>query len=214
MKGDRIKQLRKKAGYTQTELGEKLGVVKQTISSWENDVSEPSGDTLDKLCEFLNTTPNFLHGIGSALSSDEKAMHGDDGFFYFAFSDSLREVFTLRLKTAISEKGMTNADFVSSTDLLKEKGGSFIEGTVAPSLEELIEISQFLNVSTDYLLGQVPQVTNQEKKLLNAFVKLSEDNKDIIIGKTKELLREQRFDQGGSNESVAADSATREAYGK
>ena len=37
--GNIIKQLRKEAGLTQGELGKKLGVVKQTISSWENNVS-------------------------------------------------------------------------------------------------------------------------------------------------------------------------------
>ena len=43
--GNIIKQLRKEAGLTQGELGKKLGVVKQTISSWENNVSEPNSET-------------------------------------------------------------------------------------------------------------------------------------------------------------------------
>lgn len=38
MEGIRIKQLRKEAGLTQAELGKQLGVVKQTISSWENNI--------------------------------------------------------------------------------------------------------------------------------------------------------------------------------
>lgn len=33
------------------------------------------------------------------------------------------------------------------------------------------------------------------KKLLNAFLQLNEDNQDIIIGKTKELLREQHLEE-------------------
>ena len=47
--GNIIKQLRKEAGLTQGELGKKLGVVKQTISSWENNVSEPNSETLSEL---------------------------------------------------------------------------------------------------------------------------------------------------------------------
>lgn len=44
-----------------------------------------------------------------------------------------------------------------------------------------------------------------ESKMLNTFRYLTEDNQDIIIGKAKELLKEQRL------ESVAADKPMREA---
>lgn len=45
--------------------------------------------------------------------------------------------------------------------------------------------------------------------MLNAFVKLDEDNQDIIIGKTKELLKEQRCES-----SVAADEKYADSQGK
>lgn len=37
MKGQELKNLRKEAKLTQTELANKLGTHKQVISSWEND---------------------------------------------------------------------------------------------------------------------------------------------------------------------------------
>ena len=37
------------------------------------------------------------------------------------------------------------------------------------------------------------ELSPNEKKILNAYRELSEDNQDIIIGKMKELLREQRL---------------------
>ena len=45
----------------------------------------------------------------------------------------------------------------------------------------------------DFLLGQAEQLSPTEKKLLSTFECLNEDNQDIIIGKMKELLREQRL---------------------
>ena len=51
--GNIIKQLRKEAGLTQGELEKKLGVVKQTISSWENNVSEPNSETLSELSKLF-----------------------------------------------------------------------------------------------------------------------------------------------------------------
>mgnify|MGYP000800109289 CR=1 FL=1 len=54
--GNIIKQLRKEAGLTQGELGKKLGVVKQTISSWENNVSEPNSETLSELSKLFGVS--------------------------------------------------------------------------------------------------------------------------------------------------------------
>ena len=46
----------------------------------------------------------------------------------------------------------------------------------------------YFNVSTDYLLCQID---DQSEKVLRSFYQLDEDNKDIIIGKIKEILKEQ-----------------------
>lgn len=54
----------------------------------------------------------------------------------------------------------------------------------------------YFNVSTDYLLCQID---DQSEKVLRSFYQLDEDNKDIIIGKIKECIKEQRY------ESVVAD---------
>lgn len=78
---------------------------------------------------------------------------------------------------------------------------SYANGYCEPSLEDLISISKVLEVSIDYLLGQI---SVQGDKLLHSFHRLTEDNQDIIIGKAKELLKEQRYD-----EFVAADETLR-----
>ena len=72
MEGIRIKQLRKEAGLTQAELGKQLGVVKQTISSWENNISEPNGDTLIQLSNILNTSPDYLLGSSPDYQTKKK----------------------------------------------------------------------------------------------------------------------------------------------
>lgn len=62
--GNIIKQLRKEAGLTQGELGKKLGVVKQTISSWENNVSEPNSETLSELSKLFGVSVAQLYDHG------------------------------------------------------------------------------------------------------------------------------------------------------
>lgn len=64
----RIRHLRIVRGYSQAELGMKIGVPKQTVSSWE--VSTRINMRLPTfllLCEALHTTPDFLvYGPSSA----------------------------------------------------------------------------------------------------------------------------------------------------
>lgn len=212
MDGNRLKQLRKKNDLTQEELGKKIGVIKQTVSSWENNISEPNGDTLVLLSKILRTSPDYLLGISDnpneKSNTNEPYVAYDGKYFYFFFGEDglLRSIFFQRLKTAIADTGLTEDEFKDKIHLDSEKVDSLLSGSSDPTASDLIELSQTLNTSIDYLLGQVPKVSNAEKKLLNAFVKLSEDNQDIIIGKAKELLKEQRYE-----ESVAADEQLKEA---
>lgn len=72
--GNIIKQLRKEAGLTQGELGKKLGVVKQTISSWENNVSEPNSETLSELSKLFGVSVAQLydHGVQILITQTSK----------------------------------------------------------------------------------------------------------------------------------------------
>ena len=49
---DRLKKLRKLAGYSQKEVYEHFSIPQSTFSSWEVGKSEPSGEMLIQLCEF------------------------------------------------------------------------------------------------------------------------------------------------------------------
>jgi DNA-binding XRE family transcriptional regulator len=44
---------------TQGELGELVGVSKQTISGWEHDTSKPNADYIRDLCRVLGCTADY-----------------------------------------------------------------------------------------------------------------------------------------------------------
>ena len=54
--GNKIRQMRKNAGYTQDQLAEKLGVSAQSISKWEQGISYPSILYLVPLTKILDCT--------------------------------------------------------------------------------------------------------------------------------------------------------------
>lgn len=207
--GNRIRLLRKQAGLTQEELGKKMGVIKQTVSNWENNISEPNSEILLNMASVFEVSVDYLFDNDTLENSSKK--NGNtvepnstlrEKYFhsFFGEENTLRNVFSKRVKTAILDIGLTEEEFKGGISFNREKACSFLDGSSEPTADDLIELSQFLDTSIDYLLGQIPRIGNVEKKLLNAFISLDTDNQDIIIGKTKELLKEQHY------ESVAADS--------
>ena len=52
--------LMKKAGINQKELADRMGVSKQTVSTWRNGLNTPRTEKLDKLCAILDCDRNTL----------------------------------------------------------------------------------------------------------------------------------------------------------
>lgn len=73
MPGDEIKAARKKAGMTQTELAEQLGVSKGTVAMWELNQRNPSVKMLQKICIVLGTTPDSILGFRDSRKGAENA---------------------------------------------------------------------------------------------------------------------------------------------
>lgn len=75
-----------------------------------------------------------------------------------------------------------------------------------PSYECIISLADFFGISTDTLFemdrtlrpeqyNPTLSLDTNSQKLLNTFSMLNEDNKDILIGEAKKLLKEQRLDE-------------------
>ena len=62
MLNENIKTLRKSKGLSQQDLADKLNVVRQTISKWEQGLSVPDSDLLIALAEALETPVSTLLG--------------------------------------------------------------------------------------------------------------------------------------------------------
>lgn len=59
---DMLKYYRQKAGYTQAELADKVGVAHSTISMYEVGKRQPDFETEEKLADFFNISLNVLRG--------------------------------------------------------------------------------------------------------------------------------------------------------
>ena len=69
MLNENIKALRKSKGLSQQDLADKLNVVRQTISKWEQGLSVPDSDLLIVLSEALETPVSTL--LGETVTESE-----------------------------------------------------------------------------------------------------------------------------------------------
>lgn len=69
--GPRIKELRKRKGFTQTQLGELINVTKVSISCYEHGTRTPNLETFIDLVNVLETTPDYLLGRDINVVSEE-----------------------------------------------------------------------------------------------------------------------------------------------
>ena len=58
----KLKEYRKKKGLTTYEVGKALGVSPSAVTNWETGLRRPDIDTLIRLSEILDCTPNDLLG--------------------------------------------------------------------------------------------------------------------------------------------------------
>lgn len=65
-KGERIKELREHIGLSQVQLADKIGVSKQTLYKYENNViTNIPSDKIEAIAELCNTTPAYIMGWNS-----------------------------------------------------------------------------------------------------------------------------------------------------
>ncbi|GHU37118.1 hypothetical protein FACS1894105_08630 [Clostridia bacterium] len=60
--GKRVEEMRKKKGFTQGDLAEKLRISTQAVSKWENELSYPDITTIPDLCAIFGCTADWLFG--------------------------------------------------------------------------------------------------------------------------------------------------------
>ena len=59
---NKIKNLREENGWTQLFLAEKMGISRQVLSNYENEINQPSPDVLIKFADMFQCSIDYLLG--------------------------------------------------------------------------------------------------------------------------------------------------------
>lgn len=61
--GERLTRLRESKGLSQYEVATRLGIKRPRYNAWEQGISKPRADMVNKVAEFFEVNPNFLLGF-------------------------------------------------------------------------------------------------------------------------------------------------------
>ena len=104
--GKNIAKYRKAKGFTQEELGAKLGVTNQAVSKWESEISMPDIMLLPEIATVLNITLDDLYGI---VKEPEKVSVSADDFPSFCHQ-KLIELFYYNTKMRFTHIGSSDKE--------------------------------------------------------------------------------------------------------
>lgn len=71
---NRIQKLRKKAGLTQTQLADNIGISQNTLSQYESERRPVSSRVTLELSSFFNVSPAYLLGTSDEMQTTKEAM--------------------------------------------------------------------------------------------------------------------------------------------
>lgn len=97
MFGTRLKELRKKNGYTQVTLAEKLGVSKGTVAMWEVGKRKPDFEMLCTLSELFDVRTDYILGQSNNDSSVTLTIETIKQLGAWETEERLKELFKLYL---------------------------------------------------------------------------------------------------------------------
>jgi transcriptional regulator with XRE-family HTH domain len=89
---------RKKKGYNQKELADRLGIGATTVSGWERGAYTPDIDTLFVICRLLGVTLNDMFGIDEFSDANALTVTGIERDIVLAYrkADGIGKAMVLR----------------------------------------------------------------------------------------------------------------------
>lgn len=152
---ERLKEARKKAGYTQAQIANKLNITVQSYSQYETGKRNPKKETLEKIADALNleysytregeaffyeTEPEYTGKIIDSRKSMLDILLNDLGFNGKQLADAiLNDTYSANVK---------QVDFLDKMDILGEKLNDCGKDKVIEYAEMLTKIPEYKKEET------------------------------------------------------------------
>ena len=116
-------------------------------------------------------------------------------------------------KSLRTQHKLTQQELATKLGVSRSAIGMYENGEREPDFETLEAIADFFNVSMDeffvndrkninYIPLEIKHSSKQGLKLLELFESMNEEGQDILYGKARELIREQRLEEKSGNREI------------
>ena len=139
--GQRIKVARKKAGMTQAELAQKLGIPFQSVSQWERDLRNPKIETLQRIAAALGVSLDDLLELRPLP---------DDLAKVFLTRSIGPNIVALRQAANMSQKELSEKTGIPLKYLQSFESGT---GGYFPTEDDLLRISGVFGIIPEHIKG-------------------------------------------------------------
>ena len=127
---ERIKQLRKKKGISQSELAELIGVKNNTVSTWERGTRKPDFEALNLLSNYFEVSFEYI--LGSSDKEETRVKPTQDELDQLALSaladdlyDNMKKYCQLSTKSQKMIDALINATYQMEKQDGELKGDTF-----------------------------------------------------------------------------------------
>ena len=127
---ERIKQLRKKKGISQSELAELIGVKNNTVSTWERGTRKPDFEALNLLSDYFEVSFEYI--LGSSDKEEARVKPTQDELDQLALSaladdlyDNMKKYCQLSTKSQKMIDALINATYQMEKQDGELKGDTF-----------------------------------------------------------------------------------------
>ena len=124
---ERIKQLRKKKGISQSELAELIGVKNNTVSTWERGTRKPDFEALNLLSNYFEVSFEYI--LGSSDQEEARVKPTQDELDELALSALADELYDhVKKYSMLSNKSQKMIDALISATYQMEKSEGELKG--------------------------------------------------------------------------------------
>ena len=124
---ERIKQLRKKKGISQSELAELIGVKNNTVSTWERGTRKPDFEALNVLSNYFEVSFEYI--LGSSDKEEARVKPTQDELDELALSALADELYDhVKKYSMLSNKSQKMIDALISATYQMEKSEGELKG--------------------------------------------------------------------------------------
>lgn len=186
--GDRIKDARKRAGFTQASLAREIGVAEITIRQYELGKRQPRLEQLRAIADTLGTSTDYLVG-----------KYQLKGFQEYPTDNMLSAIFE-----AVRKSGMSNEDFCQKLGLPYDEWFKWKECSSRSYHDYLPEIAEILSLQNELPRWEKWSEPYRQRKLESAFAKLNPSGQREAIKRVTEMSKLSEYRRQDAPQSPPA----------